>query len=435
MDKTLTIAGKPLERFYKLPFEKGSRILKQQVLDAHTDFGADDKQYYLNGKDIISFKHGLVTMEVSQIDENWTIYKPIRIYFKVEYDHLLISCTLDTDNTYLSWDVYIALRLVMRNGAYDFNVYYWPACYDEITGRLKFIKIFNDRQGFDIELKDGFKGLFRPDDPFPLPDGRKVMERAPLRTTTHTLTLTSKGIGYCLAQTSLYHYGSQHYPFLIPYVFTVNANRKTVKSFEHFVLSEADTDEITLSPEQEALDEYSFEMKKIAPLHSWVGNYTPEKGQEAEEKNEANKSAIHVLWNRVLPLLVAQSFTHYWFSYGMRNVKNRPMKKLMESAAFSIEVPHLSFLLSDKGDYYELFLRFKIKGKRMQFSNDRQALPLVCSQSQPDLWYLLEAEMDVELVTFFGGFKYKIQVPKAYYAVHFERYVNRLERYYEVEFR
>ncbi|MCX3267205.1 hypothetical protein [Pedobacter agri] len=433
MDKLLTIAGKPMDRFYKLPFEKGGRVLRQQVLEAHTDHRVAENQYYLYDKDIISFKRGLVTMEVSQIDEKWTIYKPARIYFKVEYDHLLISCTLDTDCTYLSWNVYLALSVMMRKGAVDFNPYYWPACYDQTTGRLKFIKIFNDRQGFNIELRKGFTGLFRPDDPFPLLDGRQTMKRDTRQATTHTLTSTGRGVGYCLAHTSLQHYGSHHYPFLIPYVFKSNADRRTVKSFERFVSIEADLDGITLSPEQKTLNERSFEMRSIAPLHTWTDRYTPEKEKEAEEKNAAHRKALHMHWNKVLPLLAAQSFTHYWFTFSMRHIKDRPAKRSMERMTFSIEMPRLSFLLSDKGDYFELFLRFKIAGKLMLFHNDRQALPLVRSQAQPELWYLLEAEMDAEVVAFFCEFRCKIQVPKDYYEEHFERYVRQLETYYELE--
>lgn len=69
----------------------------------------------------------------------------------------------------------------------------------------------------------------------------------------------------------------------------------------------------------------------------------------------------------------------------------------------------------------------------MLFHNDRQALPLVRSQAQPELWYLLEAEIDAEVVAFFCEFRCKIQVPKDYYEEHFERYVRQLETYYELE--
>ncbi|RYD94436.1 MAG: hypothetical protein EOP54_17510 [Sphingobacteriales bacterium] len=356
----------------------------------------------------------------------------VEIYFKLEHDHLLISCSVDTHETYLSRYVYRALRVMMWNGEYDFQSYYWPACFDEATGRIRFLKIFNDRRGFDIELKDGFKGLFRPDDPFPLINGRKVLERAPVKPTTNTLNCLGKGIGYCLADTSLRSYHSNHYPFLIPYLFTANANLKTVKSFEHFVFNEEDIDDLTLSHEQVELNEACFEMKSIALLCTRAYGDTPEREQEITATNAEKREEIHTLWNRVWPLLVAQAFTHYWFTYGMRNVQKRPMKKLMEPAAFAVEVPRLSFLLTDKGDYYELFLRFKIKGKLLYFSEDRQALPMVCSQGEPLLWYLLEAAMDWDMVMFFSEFKFKIQVPKAYYAAHFEKHVKALEKFYEV---
>ncbi|RYY65665.1 MAG: hypothetical protein EOO13_16855 [Chitinophagaceae bacterium] len=422
-----------MSRFYRLPFKQGGRVLTQETLEAHNDFKAADNTYYLWGKDIISFKRGLVTMKAAQVDEKMNVEQTAKIYFKVEYDYLLISCELDTNSTYLSWDVYRTLRAMMRRGEFDFTAYYWPACFDEATGRSKFVRVFNDRQGFDIKLKNGFKGLFRPDDPFPSIDERnKVLERASVKPTTQTVVELGNGIGYCLAYTSIRFYESQHYPFLIPYLFTANADLKTVKSFEHFVFNETDIDNLELSPEQKELNESCYAMKNIAHLQRWTGIYTTEKAKDVEEKNLANKHEIHQLWNKAWPLLVAQGFTHYWFTYGIRNVQKRPKKQSMKLATFSVEVPRLSFLLTDKGDYYELFLRFKIKGKLFCFDDDGQALPMVYSQNQSQVWYLLEAAIDGDLVNFFSEFNFKIQVPKAYYGAHFEKHVMALEKFYEV---
>jgi len=420
------IGGKLTSRFYRLPFKEGSRILTQETLEAHTKFRIYKSPYWGTSIKSVSFKNYIMT-KILKVEQE----PLVQIYFKVEHDYLLISCSVDTDDTYLSWYVYRALRVMMWNGEYDFQAYYWPACFDEETGRSKFLKIFNDRCGFDIELKDGFKGLFRPDDPFPLVDGRKVLERIPVKSTTNTLNCLGKGIGYCLADTSLRSYHSNHYPFLIPYVFTVNANLKTVKTFEHFVFNEADIGDLTLSHEQVELNEVCFEMKRVALLSTRAYGDTPEREQEITATNAANKKKIHQLWNRVWPLLVAQGFTHYWFTYGMRNVQKKPMKKLMEPVSFSDEVPRLSFLLTDKGDYYELFLRFKIKGKLLHFREHGQALPMVCSKGQT-LWYLLEAEMDGDMVMFFSEFKFKIQIPKTYYAEYFEKHLKALEKFYEV---
>lgn len=420
------IGGKPISRFYRLPFKEGSRVLTQGTLEAHSKFRISKSPYWDTSTKAVSFKNYMMTMCLKLEQEPL-----VQIYFKVEHDYLLISCSVDTDDTYLSWYAYRALRVMMWNGECDFQRYYWPACFDEATGRVRFLKIFNDRSGFDIGLKNGFKGLFRPGDVFPQLNERKVLARAPVAHTKVTITLLGLRIGYCLAYTSLRSYQSNHYPFLIPYICTINADLKTVKSFERFVFNEGDTDGLALSHGQEELNEICFKMKSIALLgsRSYADKQEEEKG--IKDTNAEKKEEIHQLWNTVWPLLVAQDFTHCWFTYGMRNVQKRPMKKLMGRATFASGVPSLSFLLTDKGHYYELFLRFKIKGKLFHFGEYGEALPMVYSQGQT-LWYLLEAAMDGDLVSFFSQFKYKIQVPKAYYAAHFEKHVMALQEFYEV---
>ncbi|WP_421944032.1 hypothetical protein [Pedobacter sp.] len=208
-----------------------------------------------------------------------------------------------------------------------------------------------------------------------------------------------------------------------------------MKSFERFVFEADDTGDLILSPQQLELNKLCFEMKRLASLQFRKSGDSPERDAEIKQANAVNKTEIFRLWHKALPMLVAQYFTHYLFTYGLRNVERKPMKKLMQLAAFSMEVPRLSFLLADKGDYYELFLRFKIKNRILQFGVHTQALFLINARQKPNLWYLLEAEQDTELVDFFGRVGFKIQVPKDYYETHFERYVMELEQHYEMEYK
>ncbi|RYD71585.1 MAG: hypothetical protein EOP55_20285, partial [Sphingobacteriales bacterium] len=425
MDKSQTIAGKPLDRFYKLPFEKGGRVLSQQVLEANTAFRADKNPYYQVNTKVINFKHGLIIMRL-QIEEE----PAVQIYFKVEYDHLLVSCSVDTDESYLSRYVYRTLRAMMWNGVKDFQEYYWPACFDLKTGKSKYLNIFNDRSGFEIKLKENFKGFFRPDDQFPYFTARIVVDRMPIKRNCMLSNPVAQGIGYCLVNTDLEWFHSNHYPFLIPYLFTSKADRKSVKSFERFVFDDDDAAGMMLSPQQLVLNQICFEMKQLAPLQFLKFKDTPEREVEIRQANCTNRDKLFRLWHKVMPILVCQSYTHYQFTYGLRNIERRPMKKRMQPAAFSIEVPKLSFLLSDRGDYYELFLRLKIKGKLFKFGTHEQALFLVCAKHQPNLWYLLEAELDGVLVAFFVKVGFKMQVPMAYYTIHFERYLKGLEAFY-----
>ena len=132
-------------------------------------------------------------------------------------------------------------------------------------------------------------------------------------------------------------------------------------------------------------------------------------------------------------MLSREPFTHYLFTYGLRNIQKRPMKKDMQVARFSNEVPSLNFLLTDKGDYYELGLRFKVGRKVLLFCEDRIAMFFICSSSNPTIWYLLESETDSRVVLFFSRKNFKIQIPKGYYKEHFEPYVDEIKKHYELE--
>ncbi|QXU39815.1 hypothetical protein [Pedobacter sp. D749] len=426
--KSITIAGKPLSRFYQLPFEKGSRMLRLAVLDEiagglHDNFGVGKKPD-LPVTQSLSFDKGLLIVNIKLEGEE------ARVYIGIEYDHLLVSCSVDTDETYLGRYAYLTLRAMMRSGYCDFKEYYWPACFALGNKRSKYVDVVKKPGGFKINLKKKFSGLFRPGDDLPDVTERVVVPRERLLDKHGMARLAPVSIGYCFANTDLQNFHSNHYPFLIPYVFAATAYLKTVKSFKRFVLNPHDVDGISLSPQQEELNSICFAMKQLAAIRFSAN------GSQAETTtriNEANQLALFKLWNKALPLFMQQRFTHYCYSYGLRNVAGKPVMRDMKLVEFSMEVPVLSFVLKDEGDYYELQLKLKVKGKSLHFNTDKPGLFLVCDRVKPYLWYLLEAEMDYKLVWFFSRVNFRVQVPKGYYKEFFEGFVEGVERWYEVK--
>ncbi|CAH0137428.1 MULTISPECIES: hypothetical protein [unclassified Pedobacter] len=419
----ITITGKPLSQFYKLPFEKGSRVLRLEVLELHSTFRVGKKTNLVERK-LLSFKQGLLTVTIKLKNE-----APERVYIWVEYDHLLVSCSVDTDETYLGRYAYHILRAMLWTGSLDFNKYYWPECFGVNTERSKYVDIIKKPNGPEIRLKKKFIGLFRPGDYFPEVKER-VLEQRPTGAKHAVANLVPMGVGYCFANTDLQNFHSNHYPFLIPYVYAATAYLKTVKSYKSFVFNAQDVEGISVSPQQQELNSICFAMKKIASIRF---SALPETVAEINRINEANHLEIFKLWNNALPLLVQQPFTHYLYTYGMRNVAGKPVRRDMKLAFFSMDIPVLSFLLRDKGDYYELQLRLKVKGKLLKLSSDSFGLFLVCDCVKTYLWYLLGAEMDYRLVWFFSKVNFRVQVPKGYYKAHFERYVEGIERWYVVK--
>jgi len=424
--KSITIAGKPLSRFYKLPFEKGSRVLRLTVLESHCTFSLGKKPESL-AITSLSFDQGLLTVHVKLGKEE------AKVYIAVEYDCLLVSCSVDTDESYLGHYAYLTLRAMMRNGYCDFQEYYWPACFALGNKRSSYVDVVKKPGGLTITLKKKFGGLFRPGDDFPDVTERAVVPRERLLNKQVMARLAPVSIGYCFANTDLLNFHSNHYPFLIPYVFAATAYLKTVKSFKRFVLNLHDVDGISLSPQQEELNSICFAMKEIAAIRFNANVHLPEKVAETNTLNEANQLEVFKLWNKALPLLMQQRFTHYFYTYGLRNVTGKPVMRDMKLVEFAMEVPVLSFVLKDEGDYYELQLKIKVKGKLLHLSTDQPGLFLVCDRVKPYLWYLLEAEMDYKLVWFFSRINFRVQVPKGYYKDFFEGFVEGVERWYEVK--
>ena len=420
---TKPITGKPLSQFYKLPFEKGSRVLRFEALELHNTFSVGKKPD-LPAIQSLSFDQGLLTVHVKLEKE-----EVARVYIGVEYDCLLVSCSVDTDETYLGRYAYLTLRAMMRSGYCDFQEYYWPACFALDNKRSGYVDVVKKPGGFTITLKKKFSGLFRPGDDFPDVTERAVVPRERLMNKHAMARLAPVSIGYCFANTDLLNFHTNHYPFLIPYVFAATAYLKTVKSFKRFVCNANDVEDISLSQQQEELNGICFTMKEIAAIRFNANGHLP----ETNAINDVNQLTLFKLWNKALPLLMQQRFTHYFYSYGMRNVTGKPVMRDMKLVEFTMEVPVLSFVLKDEGDYYELQLKLKVKGKSLHFNTGKPGLFLVCDRVKPYLWYLLEAEMDYKLVWFFSKVNFRVQVPKGYYKEFFEGYVEGIERWYEVK--
>jgi len=421
----ITITGKPLSQFYELPFENGSRVLRLATLDMHSAFRTEKKPNLLARK-MLSFSRGLLTVNVKLGNE-----PPERVYIMVAHNNLLVSCSVDTDKTYLGRYAYHTLRAMMFEGCCDFKPYYWPECFAPNAEQPKYVTVVKKPNGPEIKLKKKFIGLFRPDDYFPEIKERVPMPRATVATPAEP-ALAPIGVGYCFANTDLLHYHNNHYPFLIPYVYVATAYFKTVKSYKGFVFNAHDVEGIGVSPQQQELNRICFAMKKVAAIQVNPPNAPPETIAQIKAVNRANHHEIFKLWHLALPLLIQQPFTHYLYTYGLRNVAGKPVRSDMKLTFYSIEVPVLSFTLKDKGDYYELQLRLKVNGKLLKLSSKSMGLFLVCDCVKTYLWYLLRAEMDYRLVWFFSRVNFRVQVPKGYYKAYFESYVEGLEGWYEV---
>ncbi|MCH7407724.1 hypothetical protein, partial [Belliella aquatica] len=373
----------------------------------------------------LHFKNEVLTLSVKLPDEPKKL-----VYLKVTEKELLVSCNFDTDQNYLSRYAYFTL---LKHMNYEdkacFKKFYWPNFFDQMTGSSKYFKITNDRRGFDIELRPKYPTFYKPGDDLLILQTKLQTQEAKTynKISLDDLPDTDYAIGFCLADTHLSSYHSNHYPFLVPFHGLLSKDRERIKNFTCFHLSETDSNELILSQTQKELSRICFKMRELAPLSNsdWQDIFV------ANEEELENGKQLFKLWQQAYELILSQKHTYFFHTRGLRNVNGKPSRSWMRPCEFKKETPHLVIKRIDKGEYYKIELRFKINGKL----NIPQYPNLAFFIRPKTNWlkkYLLGSFDDYLVSSFFARTQYKMAVLKPHYKGAFEDFMNSLAERYEI---
>ena len=152
MIKEITSPGK--YHYYTLTLEKGTVKLTLKTLNQHSDFRFTERPYLLNRRSTISFRHEILILGI-RLGED-------KAYIRVLETELKISCTVDTDHTYLTRYAYFALYQFVSSGSFDFDKYYWPDFLSPQIGKSKYHDITIYSLGTDIERKSRYAFFYKP---------------------------------------------------------------------------------------------------------------------------------------------------------------------------------------------------------------------------------------------------------------------------------
>lgn len=393
--------SKPAHSFFRLPLEKGTRILRLSSLNAHSAFRRLQKPYLPVTIRMMSFRREVLTIGVRIADECEE-----RVLIRVRETELWINCTVDTDEHYLSRYAYFALHeLLYLRKSYDFDKYYWPGFFDPKTGKSKYLNIINDRKGLDVYLKPKYPAFYKPGYPLPpvrmgsdTPGARKVVKRVKTM-----ITDPNHSIGYILADTNMRSLHSPHYPFLIPFYGVCTPDLAKIKSFSAFITEGQQLPFLPFDESKLMLNEACYRMKELAPLEE--GRHS-DPGKLGEE--------LFNLWQQQICTLAVQDHSYYYYTFGLKNVKGKPRSKWLKSCRFSIAVPELIIECLDKGDYFELVLKFKVKGRTF-IPHQLNTTLFISSRQDPMTFYLLGSYNDCQLLEYFSKLGFKMGVLKADY--------------------
>lgn len=134
-------------------------------------------------------------------------------------------------------------------------------------------------------------------------------------------------------------------------------------------------------------------------------------------------------WEQALPMLSEQPFV---YKYGLADaryfMKRIPGRRYLQQITFSTERPQLQFVLKDKGNYYQLFLQYIVRGVPIKDPIE-DALFFVCSGTQ---YHLLASLRDAAIVQWMSGFHNLISVLKPGFPAFEKEILERIEEIYPV---
>ncbi|WGQ08961.1 hypothetical protein QG516_20830 [Pedobacter gandavensis] len=416
--------------FFRLPLEKGTVILSLETLNAHSSFRRTRKPFLHITQRKVSYAIEILTIGITLDHE-----KEELVYVQVKPTELLVGCSVDTSESYLSRYVYYALQNLMNyNGECDFKEFYWPDFFHTKTGKSKYLNIINDRWGMTVGLKEQYSHFYKPEtklvDPFREAICPARLKRFPF--TQKNISASNCVIGYCFADTTFVPYRSNHYPFLIPYLGKLNKNQETIKSYQYFIKGVEASAEPQYSPVQIQLHALLVKMKVLAPTQNTQFSHSKTEKQEIRNHNMERRDQLFYLWQEAYPMLESQSYTHYFMTYGMKNLETKPFKKYLIPCVFAREIPKIYFLWQDKGDYYDLKMRFRIGNKTMVPGAENPVF-FLRSTKEPMVFYLLGTLADYQLSAFFEVRNFSICVLKTHFNVQFQDFITKLERMYQFQ--
>lgn len=420
----------PEHRFFRLPFEYGNLKLTRNILDAHSKFRKPRSTYLHVRAEMVSFIDNTLTFSITIENEDEEM-----VYLKVTDTHLLVSCSVDTDATYLSRHAYFLLDNYLNyHYEKDMDVFYWPDFFDA-EGKSKFLKIERNANAFEIKLKDRYRFFYKPGLMLPLLSGKYQLRSTGV---SRRSCVADKPINqmqvtaYCLLDPLNLRIQSQEnkeLTLLIPLTTTLNKDQKSFRTILRYLHIDERIGLSELEDDQHELNVICHKMWENT-LYYQAKNV---RNEISSNNYQQRNIAQFKLWEMAFPILLAQRYVCYQAFYGLRYIKEKPTKKDFRACRFSPEIPVLKFFLIDRGDYYRLEIKFSVNGRVFKFASNLATHYFAASDIDPKRFYLLGSPEDAELVTFFAQREFSLPILKKHFHSHFSNFADKVHGIYGIK--
>jgi len=411
----------PEYRYFKLPFLPETRILQRETLLKATTLQKKKRGLRVFIKEL-SFVNEVLTAKVC-VEEEPAEY----IFFRVTASYLYISCSVDTDETYLSAYASLYLdNLLLYRDEMDFSRYYYPDTFDEDTGKSNYLKISRKDNCLSIMLKQRYQNLFKPGDRLPPIHSSATKRTAKPPKLLEDLCPAKTGltIVYCFLDAQNFNLtidDCKEIELLVPMLVYFNSNSGALTSLISYITPRSTEPHLDLMDGQIHLNSICAQMW-LNSKHHLENTVSPQKAGDYMSRLRR----MFDFWEQVLPLLCFTNSLQYCPYYHLRYVKGKPKKMNLCSCTFSAEIPKLVLLLKDKGDYFVLELKFSIYAQRLNFYAGLTSSLFIASNTEPKHFYLLGCIEDAELYNYFKKIDFRLPILKRHYNSYFASFAERL---------
>jgi hypothetical protein len=162
--------------------------------------------------------------------------------------------------------------------------------------------------------------------------------------------------------------------------------------------------------------------------------YSPATDRHKFDRQEMLAGEMHIAknfhqWEQALPVLSEQPFIYkYDLAHPRYFMNNPPRRKYLERITISTERPQLQFVLKDKGNYYQLFLQYLVRGVPVK-NPVEDALFFVYNDTQ---YHLLGSVRDAAMVQWMSGYHNLISVLKRSFHLFEKEILKGIEAIYPV---
>ncbi|WP_231426997.1 hypothetical protein [Pedobacter sp. Leaf250] len=402
-------------------------MLERKTLDSLSEFRPPKRGYLSVRVKNLGFVNEILTASISIEKEDVEM-----VFMKVTQHHLLISCSVDTDEFYLSRYAYFFLnKYLWFYHEKSFEDYYYPDFFDADRGTSKYLKIVSNSKGLTIKLKEQFRNLFKPGVSLPIiplkNEARINIFLEPQL--SDSLENDTPVIAYCILDPLNLHqiYNEEkELTLLTPFTATLNNDKRNFKSLLTYLNSNTISDDFELNSGQLNLNDICEEMWENS-IYFRMKNH---KDENYSRTFSERKKLQFDLWKSALPLMINERFMCYQWIYGLRYIRGKPIKKDIRFCQVAADIPQLKFFLIDKCDYYFLDLKFMVNGRLFNFATMFNMFFFAAAEKEPMTFYLLGSMADAEIVSYFSKISFRLPVLKKHYDTHLRTFVQQIAQTY-----